>query len=243
MSTKSNVLKYLGGAGNRLSASEKKYLNRITKIPNITKLELNLSLDLTPSEIISGRTIKKSTHQKRIRRFEKSTGRSATKTEKASLKYATPSRIKKIKDNKKTKARESKGTKLRKRATLPQKPTIEEVKFGEVSWYGLPDDIREGRRDSDSFLYLNSELMWQDNEMVDLDKVLREGVDGEDLTVRGFLYQVAGKDKDSYTIIYNKNGIATTAIYDDSKQEALNYISNTLGLKPTMENLIKLFLE
>lgn len=186
--TKKVAQKYLAGENVKISTAQKIYANRIKDIPNITGRELDLGFYITGKEILKGRKTSRKTQARRIKAYEKITGRTASKQEKASLKYMTASKLAKSDSIKGIKAPKI-TTKIKSRIDYIDIEEPIEPKLGKVRWEQLPDDIRNGDRSPRSFIYRNKETLF-DSDWIDLDDLLGGGSDGEDLTIRGFIEQV-----------------------------------------------------
>lgn len=186
--TKKVAQKYLAGENVKISTAQKIYANRIKDIPNITGKELDLGFYITGKEILKGRKTSRKTQTRRIKAYEKLTGRTASKQEKASLKYMTASKLAKSDSIKGIKAPKI-TTKIKSRIDYIDIEEPIEPKLGKVRWEQLPDDIRNGDRGPRSFIYRNKETLF-DSDWIDLDDLLGGGSDGEDLTIRGFIEQV-----------------------------------------------------
>lgn len=215
-STIKKAKEYNKGMNVKLSKGQKIYARRIKGISNLSKAEEKIAFYTPKTKLLKGRTTSKKTQKKRIKSYEKKTGKKANVFEKQALKYMSANELIKAKgitgiSNPKIKSESKSKAETSEQAggTI----TIQNAKLGSITWYDIPEDIRQGSRDKDSFLYKNRELIW-DSDYIDLDELLANGADGSDLTLKGFMEQTYAESSQSDTIF----------AYDDySKLQAVEF--------------------
>ena len=246
--TKKVAKKYLAGENIKISTAQKIYANRIKNIPNITGKELDLGFYITGREILQGRKISKKTHIKRIKTYEKIIGRQASRAEKHTLKYMTANKASKIQGIKNLSS-----PKINIIATMENVYSSLETKkdnvhtsvingiilnvintrIGTISWYDLPEDVRMGSRSKGSFLYENSENVWG-SDSIDMDNILKIGVDGDDLTVVGFVQNAM---QGQNNILIDPQGDGTRIAIEQQDYEDLVTIAGENGASEILKQI------
>lgn len=247
-STIKKAKEYNKGMNVKLSKGQKIYARRIKGISNLSKAEEKIAFYVPKGKLLKGRTASKKLRMKRIKSYEKKTGKKASVFEKQALKYMSANELIKAKgitgiSNPKIKS-ESK-SKVETSEQAGGTITIQYAKLGSISWYDIPEDIRQGSREKDSFFYRNRETIWDnENDIIDLDKLLAEGEDGNDLTLKGFMEQSYSESSQLNTIFAYDDNDKLTAIKFDVQgdfENGYNVISSEGISKRIIDLVVSLY--
>lgn len=170
----------------RLGTKYRKYKELAGK-KRLSKEEKYALLQYTPKQVVKARGMTDEQLKRRQKSFERMTGKKVSDYDVEELRYKTPAKLAAefgyVKEERTPSPQEIKDTRY--------PDLFTPVKLPEVQWESLPYGLRRGRqrRRGRGFLYLNADIFFTGG-MVDLQRLLLTGVDGDTDSVISFLRNV-----------------------------------------------------